>query len=261
MHTFYTRLRTARKIRNKTRQITQHMKDLSDNGWTDPIVVAGYPKSGNTWLCRLVAEILDCPVGGYAGLPDPNEIAIEGEERKSRQYVLKSHHVLPTLDRLSHPNLKILCVVRDPRDVAVSGMHYCFEGHTDASSQMLATMMEDQKGHYWKYRSWSSYVDEFRAAGFPTARYEDLLWAPEATVTELLTKAGLSFDPARVSAAIENQSFAKAKARYVSNGEDDKIRHMRQGKRGSYKDELSQAEIQRLTRALAPTMVDLGYLS
>lgn len=261
MRTFYRQLQTSRKVRKKARLINQHMDQLSGKGWTDPVVIAGYPKSGNTWLCRLVAEILDCPVGGYAGIPDPAEIAIEGQERKSSQYVLKSHHVLPTYDRLSHANLKILCVVRDPRDVAVSGMHYCFEGYDDASARMLATMIEDQNGHYWKYRSWSSYVDEYRSAGIPFARYEDLLSDPDTTVAALLNSAGLSFDPNRVSAAIENQSFAKAKARYVSNGEDDKIRHMRQGKRGGYKEELLHWEVQRLTRALAPTMVDLGYLS
>ena len=42
------------------------------------IVIAGYPKSGNTWLTRLVAEVLKCPVVGFLEQPQNNEIAIEG---------------------------------------------------------------------------------------------------------------------------------------------------------------------------------------
>ena len=47
------------------------------------VVVVGYPKSGCTWLVRLVAELIQCPVTGFWGEPDNPEIAIEGTERKS----------------------------------------------------------------------------------------------------------------------------------------------------------------------------------
>lgn len=54
------------------------------------VIVSGYPKSGNTWTTRLVAEAIGCPVKGFWG-SDHNEIAIEGAERDSEFLVYMSH--------------------------------------------------------------------------------------------------------------------------------------------------------------------------
>lgn len=55
------------------------------------IIIAGYPKSGNTWLTRLVAEIVGCPVTGFL-YSQHFEIAKEGGDRKSEFECFKSHH-------------------------------------------------------------------------------------------------------------------------------------------------------------------------
>lgn len=93
------------------------------------IVIAGYPKSGNTWLTRLVAELIGCPVAGFWREPDNPEIAMEGLERVSPYTCYKSHHGYSTLERdsRSYP-MRYLYLVRDPRDIAVSGANFFMLG-------------------------------------------------------------------------------------------------------------------------------------
>lgn len=261
MISFYKNFRNLRRIQRYGRKISDHLRSFEDKGYDRPVIVAGYPKSGNTWLARVVAEAIGCPVLGYAGLKEHGEIAMEGLERASRTYVLKSHHTREMLDLVCHPDLRILTVVRDPRDIAVSGKHYFFKGLTDAEHKMVQTMTNRAGGARWDRRSWSEYVDPFLDPRIPAVRYEDMLRAPAETLQLLFRKACIPVDPAKLAAAIENQSFEKACQRFSTEQDPAKLQHMRQGRAGAYRHELSQESRQRLTRALAPTMVDLNYLS
>lgn len=56
------------------------------------IIVCGYPKSANTWLTRLAAEIVGGSVAGFWCEPFNNDAAIEGLERESDFQCFKAHH-------------------------------------------------------------------------------------------------------------------------------------------------------------------------
>ena len=55
------------------------------------VLVVGYPKSGNTWLTRLTAELLGAPVKGFWREPQSFELAVEGSARSSEIEVYKGH--------------------------------------------------------------------------------------------------------------------------------------------------------------------------
>ena len=42
----------------------------------ETVYVVGYPKSGCTWLTRLVAELLGCPVSGFLGAVNDDDDAM-----------------------------------------------------------------------------------------------------------------------------------------------------------------------------------------
>ena len=87
------------------------------------IVVCGYPKSGTTWLSRLVAELVGCPFHGDLGYSDGRPL--EGRGRESDFDCYKSHRTLSSLAaRGVHPSRKLIYIVRDPRDVAISAAHH-----------------------------------------------------------------------------------------------------------------------------------------
>ncbi|MEM6350188.1 MAG: sulfotransferase domain-containing protein [Cyanobacteria bacterium P01_D01_bin.14] len=91
------------------------------------VIIAGYPKSGNTWITRLTAELLQCPVSGFwRDSRDRQEIACEGENRISTFECYKSHHPLRVFKgRLKKAkDFHVIHVVRDPRDISVSGSNF-----------------------------------------------------------------------------------------------------------------------------------------
>src|SRR5262245_50755233 len=87
------------------------------------VLVAGYPKSGNTWLTRLVAELLGAPVQGFWSEPSSREMAVEGTERVSDFEVYKGHHSYGAMRR-DFNLADVVYIVRDVRDIAISGAHY-----------------------------------------------------------------------------------------------------------------------------------------
>lgn len=116
------------------------MRDMKKIEGKIPIFVIGYPKSGNTWITRLIGDALNSRTGsGY--LRHSTEIASEGADRTGNYFVLKSHH--SKYDRPSYilmPDKKssnepiIFYVVRNFRDVLISSF---FHFHRNFNKQAI----------------------------------------------------------------------------------------------------------------------------
>ncbi len=173
------------------------------------IVVVGYPKSGCTWATRLVAELVGCPVAGF-WQSDKKEIAVEGEHRVSDFRCYKSHHQLAELGlQPNDPDVWLIYVLRDPRDIAISAANYF---QFDRFPRLAALFRSVRRGeklyrhtlypllvsqnyrldrmtgallhgsaevHNWCRVSWREHWRPYEQAGVPIIRYEDLLVTPE----------------------------------------------------------------------------------
>jgi hypothetical protein len=228
------------------------------------IVVVGYPKSGTTWVTRLTAQLLDAPIKGFWREPASDEIAIEGTARVSPFEVFKSHHTYREI-RHDVDVRDIIYVVRDVRDVAVSGACYFsfrprrplarlayslrkrMAGATsklgepgDRLREMLRVLAEgDTRPNLWCPQPWDRHIAAFIDARAFIVRYEDLLAAPERECSRLLLHLGVERLPAHIRAAVTAQSFASAKRRFVEVGDLRRARFLRQGRSGAWTTELS----------------------
>ncbi len=252
------------------------------------VLVVGYPKSGNTWLTRLVAELLDCPVGGFWNQPDNLEIAIEGKDRKSNFTVYKGHHTFEKIKQDIDINY-IIYIVRDIRDVVCSSINFfeslqfipkneietligeipkirkAYSNIVGMKSRSIDAMIRtasdgDVSISPWFSTPWDKHIESFRDAGTLIIKYEDLLLSPESECIKILSHVDCPRSNRDIRKAIKNQSFAVKKREFSENGQASKANFMRSGKSGNWHSYLSKEQALRIENRFEEIMRSLEYI-
>jgi hypothetical protein len=251
------------------------------------ILLVGYPKSGNTWATRLVAELVGCPVAGF-WRSDHKEIAVEGEDRESDFRCYKSHHWFSVLERKGDLAAnRVIYIVRDPRDVAISGANYKdfrfrrwrwlgrqvgrFPGGDDffrrfalgepyRVGRMIRAIVEgDEQVHGWLKRPWRDHVVPYLDAGAFVVRYEDLLADAHRECRRILEYLELNRDDEHIARSIENQSFEKKKSEFERRQDREKADFLRSGRSEQWRGKLSPVQKAVFLRHLSTELIRLGY--
>lgn len=226
------------------------------------VLVVGYPRSGNTFTARLLGEVLKAPVtGAYNARP----LAEEGLGRSSN-YVVRQLHLRPVLcperPTGSTPILtackfctnlwtteRVVHVVRDPRDVAVSAFFYWKRNDL---KETIDAMIDG--GHplgasgSWEefVASWICEEQERNDHTITTIRYEDLVADTRATLSHILSNLKLPAN-ASIKDAVERQSFNAIRNRVNVDGNSRpygkaiQLHHLRKGKPGDWKNHFDES--------------------
>ncbi|MFJ8536912.1 sulfotransferase domain-containing protein [Streptomyces sp. NPDC093591] len=174
--------------------------------------IASYPKAGNTWLrCMLAAYITgEAPKvwnDVYATTPVLEGMLRHGDlppMEPTAPMLLKTHFRadVPVLDVLRKPTVKVLYLVRNPRDILLSSLRMAAIPLDDLDrSRAFVRAFIATEGHQmaalspragigsWpeNVRSWTeSPGDRFPDADLLTVRYEDLRADPVARFAEIM---------------------------------------------------------------------------
>jgi len=251
-------------------------------------IIVGYPKSGSTWVTRLVAELVVCPVVGFWN-SDHNEIAREGPHRNSDFQCFKSHHQFHEI----HNNNalyeeKIIYVMRDPRDIVISGANYfpiepwpfvaklvmkfpkiwaiyrkmvrMFSPEGYRIKQMVhAVLYGSEHINHWVRFPWKVHYKPYLKHDCFFVKYEDLLAAPEYECKRILGYLGLHRQDDQIREAIERQSFNERKEEFLKNNENEKAKFMRVGESGQWKKKLSKEQKELFWAILSDDLRRFGY--
>jgi hypothetical protein len=239
----------------------------------DDVFLVSYPKSGNTWTRFLIANLLHPEEpASFANIdklvPDLEEISKRHLARVPRPRFIKSHQYF-------HPSYeRVIYIVRDPRDVAVSQYHFRRKRRLLEDSfrveQFVEQFISGAISPY--YGSWGENVASWlftrgRDSDFLLLRYEDML---ENTIAELgRIAAFLHLDPAieRVAQAADRSSAEKMRKLETSQAHlwslTKKTRQdmpfVRAAKSGGWRSELPAASVAQMEYAWGHIMQELKY--
>jgi hypothetical protein len=271
------------------------------------LLLASYPKSGNTWLRIFLANF--CSDG-----PDPVDINALDDMRPSSLVVFEEAiGVEPTafsdeeidlfrpevyryLARTGktksflkvHDSFRMnsagepvipadavegaVYIVRNPLDVAISLAHHEGESVDYVIDTIMARYYSPRRRFLFgqirqHFFPWGqhvlSWVDQ-TAIPVHVVRYEDMLARPDEVFAGIIGFCGIPPDTTRISCAIEKSSFERVRQQEINRGfrekSPDARAFFRQGKAGTWRDVLSQSQVERVVSSHGAVMERFGYL-
>jgi hypothetical protein len=237
------------------------------------VVLVGYPKSGSTWLRFLIGNLLlgreldfDSvrealpPVGSHRGAPQ----VLPGGGRLAR-----THEPLGTLVR--RERLRVVYLVRDGRDVAVSYYHHArrvghYDGDLDGFLPRFLSGSVDSYGP-WHEHALGAAADRDRAGrSMLTVRYEDLR---RDTVRELARVAeflGRDAERPELERVVEANTKERMRAkelasRVLQRQNTDGSSFVRPDRKRTWRDLVSPADAEAFEQVTGAALRAFGYLA
>ena len=163
-----------------------------------------------------------------------------------------------------------ICITRNPLDLVTS-----YAGHfnltidqaIDAMADPANSTIDAENRIFTLLGRWSDHVASWRdTRDFPMimVRYEDLLERPVSTFKSIVETLGLPFTADRLNRAITFSSFKELSGQERRDGFTERPPHserfFREGRSGTWRDDLTPRQIDRLTDAHREVMASLGYI-
>ena len=204
------------------------------------VVLASYPKSGNTWL-RFILSNLYLKTDIEVNFQNIEHLA-PGVMKPWKYWFQKKHlnpPVFKTHSRYDESNAysKNIYIVRDPRDVYISYYHY-LDGDKDLS--YFPWFMVNYAFPYGRWsehvRSWLDHKDDEKVV---IVKYESLLENPQRELDKIMKKLSLPSTKEERAEAIEKSTFNKMKDNALRTYRDGNAPFVRKGLSGEWKESYS----------------------
>ncbi len=247
-------------------------RDLSVHA--DDTFIVSYPRSGNTWTRFLVANLLhpDEPAN-FANIerlvPDSEAQSCKYFKSIPRPRVIKSHQYFDPRFK------KVIYIVRDPRDVALSYYDFQRKYRQIEDGYPLSKYVNDFVGGHLSSADWGTWGENVgswvatrqKHPGFLLLRYEDMVVDTERELAKIAVFMGL--EPSRqllantidLSSAERMRGLEKIQgSEWVStkNKRSD-IPFIRTASSGGWRNLLPPDAIAAIESAWGPLMTTLGY--
>jgi hypothetical protein len=238
----------------------------------DDVFLVSYPRSGNTWLRFLVGNLVSRnEPTTFANIeervPDIYRNTDRRLARMSSPRILKSHEYFDPRYK------KVVYVVRDPRDVAVSYYFYLMNsGQIPADHPMDLFVQDYVSGKLDAFGSWGEHVGSWLGARRPgedtlLVRYEDLICQINLEVKRLAAFLGLRVTEATLEQAISESSFQTMRRLEAEQAHmwettaqtSGSIPFVREGKIGAGKSHLGEDSLDLIQRAWSQQMQRFAY--
>jgi hypothetical protein len=239
----------------------------------DDILLASYPKSGNTRTRFLIANLVhpdrEVSFGNLHRLVLDPDVSVKRDfDRAPQPRIVKTDGSFDPRYR------RVIYVVRDPRDVLLSQYHSLrkLAGTEDEFPiedfvERFVTGELNRHLGSWGENVGSWLATRSRCPGFLLLRYEDLVSSTARELTRVADFAGMQTTPERISQAVERSSSQKMpesekelgpRSMPIKSGRED-IPFVPSTKSGGWRSDLREPQIARIETAWGDIMACLGY--
>lgn len=237
----------------------------------DDTFIASYPRSGNTWVRFLIANLMHPkrPVT-FANLetiiPDATALSSRELKRIPRPRLIKTHEYFEPRYR------KVIYLVRDPRDVALSLYNFRRKYRSVDDSYPIEQYVAERFLAGDLDVSWGEHVGSWLGTrmnhpGFLLVRYEDLLQDPTRELCRLASFLGIAENPEALTQAIERSSANRLRqleqveheAWVTTRGKRADVPFIAEAVAGTWKQKLPQPSVALIESAWGDLMNSLGY--
>jgi len=236
----------------------------------DDVFLVSYPRSGNTWLSFLIGNYLtdnQCNFENlYQIVPDiyynPEQI-----QQLQRPRIIKSH------ESFTSKYKKVVYIVRDGRDVAVSYYFYAIKfGYVNKETKFEDFLLSFNNETMGDFVSWSSHVSSWMNNArkeILLIRYEDMKANPAYELSRFLKFADIPVEQDRLDKAVESSDFANMQSLEKRQSEsferfkdsDPTIQFVREGQVGTWRNFFTDQQLADFIDYHGSVLEHLNYLS
>ncbi len=242
--------------------------------YADDTFIVSYPRSGNTWTRFLIANLLhpDEPAT-FANIerlvPDSEAQSCRYFKTIPRPRVIKSHQYF------DHRYRKLIYIVRDPRDVALSYYDFQRKYRQIEDGYPLSQYVSDFVGARLSSADWGTWgenVGSWIAArqkhpGFLLLRYEDMIVDTERELVKIAAFLGIEPNRQLLANIIDRSSAERMRGLEKTQGSEwvstknkrSDIPFIRTASSGGWRNLLPSDAVAAIESAWGPLMTSLGY--
>jgi len=249
----------------------------------EDLYVIGFPKSGNTWLARLLSDITNSKI--YVESDNDKINNSENSDDKNGSYLIHEVHGTHDLNRVLKS--KKVYILRDPRAAIVSGFFHNYRNLTEDMVQknflyrmffvfeifnITNSWNNTLKGRLNRFKkflkrerpmnigSWAQHVLFWSSKNnIVIVKYEDLLDNKKVELERILKELNIKYSDELISKAVQNQSFSKKKKEFLEKGDTENAKFLRSGKKESWKELLKDRQIRNIEKKYKEAMKQFSY--
>ncbi len=223
--------------------------------------LCSYPKSGNTWVRFLVANLLEQKV--EIAFRNIDDYVPEIQRRKEHLNRLSKRSLMKTHWPLFYLFPKTIYICRDPRDAYISYYHYTIsnEWFIGSLSHFLRSSVPEYYGNWGTHVEMALNHQETYPDRIEIIKYEDLLHLPGKILTLVADFLGINYDDSSIDVAIHKCSLNNLRNLEVKHGPETSRASgfFRKGQSGEWREILSKEDSLFLTHKFYPSLLKLGY--
>lgn len=223
-------------------------------------MLASFPRSGNTWMRYLLADLLqqqwglrtgtDLPVHPDRVVPDVHSNLLDEVDRRVNPLIIKTH------ERHDRSRRRTVVIVRRPEDALVSYWHF-HRRYPDLRARAAVGVDRFVLDHVDTWRKHvKSYLRAARRRPVRMVTYERMLEDPAAVLTSVASFFGIGATRSEVDHAIEHHQFGRRRRAEERGALNTNEFFFRRGTAGGGRDELSSDTLRQVRDEFGPVYRD-----